>query len=130
MLLFLISTKLRFVGKLSQLALKLLCRTPNEVCVDSIGSVLEKHMKPRRPGKQIIFVIEMHIDWNGSVVSKTDNGLIQVKEEGWTGFSEGWHGGSEGFPKGEVRGKSLGAALSARGKPCSSRLFYLNIYSI
>ena len=27
-------------------------------------------------------------------------GLIQVKEERWTGFSEGWQGCSEGFPKG------------------------------
>ena len=26
-------------------------------------------------------------------------GLIQVKEEGWTGFSEGWQGYSEGNPK-------------------------------
>ena len=29
-----------------------------------------------------------------------DIGLIQVKEEGWTGFSEGWQGCSEGFPEG------------------------------
>ena len=43
-----------------------------------------------------------------------DNGLIQVKEEGWTGLSEGWQGCSEGFPEGcsegfpegEARGKS------------------------
>ena len=35
-------------------------------------------------------------------------GLIQVKEEGWTGFSEGWQGCSEGFPEGEARGKSRG----------------------
>ena len=27
-------------------------------------------------------------------------GLIQAKEEGWTGFSEGWQGCSEGFPEG------------------------------
>ena len=26
-------------------------------------------------------------------------GLIQVKEEGWTGFSEGWQGCSEGNSK-------------------------------
>ena len=39
------------------------------------------------------------------------NGLIEVKEEGWTEFSEGWHGCSEGFPEGEARGKSQGAAL-------------------
>ena len=41
-------------------------------------------------------------------------GLIQVKEEGWTGFSEGWQGCSEGFPEGEARGKSQGAALLPR----------------
>ena len=35
-----------------------------------------------------------------------DNGLIWVKEEGRTGFSEGWQGCSEGFPKGEAQGKS------------------------
>ena len=49
---FLISTKFWFVGKLSQLALKLIGKTPNEVGVESIGSVLEKRMKPQRPGKQ------------------------------------------------------------------------------
>ena len=32
--------------------------------------------------------------------------LIQVKEEGWTGFSVGLQGCSEGFPEGEARGKS------------------------
>ena len=42
-------------------------------------------------------------------------GLIQVKEEGWTGFFEGWQGCSEGFPKGEARGKS--------------RLFFLDLHS-
>ena len=29
--------------------------------------------------------------------SAKNTGLIQVKEEGWTGFSEGWQGCSEGF---------------------------------
>ena len=32
-------------------------------------------------------------------------GLIQVKKEGWTGFSKGWLGCSGGFPEGEARGK-------------------------
>ena len=59
------------------LALKLLCKTPNEAVVESIGSVFEKHMKPQRPGKQINFVNEMHIDWNGPVVSKADNILAR-----------------------------------------------------
>ena len=44
-------------------------------------------------------------------------GLIQVKEERWTGISKGWQGYSEAFPEGEARGKLRGAALPARGKP-------------
>ena len=39
--------------------------------------------------------------------------LIQVKEEGWTGFSEGWQGCSDEFPEGQAQGKSRGAALPA-----------------
>ena len=57
-------------------------------------------------------------------------GIIQVKEEGWTGFSGGWQGCSEGFPEGKARRKSQGAALPARGKTCPSRLFYLDLHSI
>ena len=45
------------------------------------------------------------------------NGLIRVKEEGLTGFSEGWQGCSEGFPEGEARWKSPGAALPAPPNP-------------
>ena len=41
-------------------------------------------------------------------------GLIQVKEEGWTRFSEGWQGCSEGFPEGKARGNSLGAGTTIR----------------
>ena len=37
---------------------------------------------------------------------KGETGLIRVKEEGWTGFSDGWQGCSKGFPEGEARGKS------------------------
>ena len=59
-----------------------------------------------------------------------ENGLIRVKEEGWTGFSDGWQGCSEGFPEGEAQGKSQGAALPARGKPRPSRLFYSDLHSI
>ena len=57
-------------------------------------------------------------------------GLIQVKEEGWTGFSVGWQGCAGGFPKGKTRGKSQGAARPARGKPRPSRLYYLDLHSI
>ena len=42
-------------------------------------------------------------------------GLIQVKEEGLTGFSEGWQGCSEGFLEGEARGKSCCHNLAILG---------------
>ena len=38
---------------------------------------------------------------------KENIGLIGLKEERWTGFSEGWQSYSEGFPKGEARGKCV-----------------------
>ena len=34
-------------------------------------------MKLQRQGKQITFVSEMYVDWNGPVVSKTDNVLAR-----------------------------------------------------
>ena len=51
---------------------------------------------------------------------------ICVKESGRTGFSSGWQGCSSGFPSGFTLWKSLGAALSAVGKPRPSLLFYLD----
>ena len=35
--------------KFISLGLKLFCKTPNEAVVESLGSVLQKHMKPERP---------------------------------------------------------------------------------
>ena len=55
------------------LALKLLCKTPNEAVVESIGSVLQKHMKSERNAKQTTFENELNIDWNGPVVSQADH---------------------------------------------------------
>ena len=42
-------------------------------------------------------------------------GLIQVKEEGKTGFSEGRQGCFKGFPEGRAQGKSRGSALPVQG---------------
>ena len=42
-----------------------------------------------------------------SAFIKENIGLIGLKEERWTGFSEGWQSYSEGFPKGEARGKCV-----------------------
>ena len=57
-------------------------------------------------------------------------GLIRVKEEGRTGFSEGLEGCSKGFPKGKAQGKSRGAAMPARGKVRPPRLFYSDVHHI
>ena len=55
------------------IALKLLCKTLNEAVVESMGSMLQKHMKPERNAKQTAFKTDMHIDWNGPVVSRADH---------------------------------------------------------
>ena len=68
--------------------------------------------------------------WKLYIKQPRNTGLIQLKEEGWMGFSEGWQGCSEGFPEGEAGGKSRGAALPARVRPRPSRLFYLDLHSI
>ena len=34
------------------IALKLLCKTPNEAVVESMGSILQKHMQPERNAEQ------------------------------------------------------------------------------
>ena len=44
------------------IALKLLCKTPNEAVVESLGSMLQKHMKPEHNSKQTAFTADMHID--------------------------------------------------------------------
>ena len=44
------------------LALKLLCKTPNEAIVESMGSMLQKHMKPERNALQVAFEAELNID--------------------------------------------------------------------
>ena len=71
---------------------------------------------------------EYFLVWN--VKKFQEIGLIWLKEEGRTGFSEGWQGCSERFPQGEARGKFRGAALPARGKPCPSLLLYSDYHSI
>ena len=55
------------------IALKLLCKTPNEAIVESMGSILAKHMKLERNASGSSFEGEMHFDWNGIVVSRADN---------------------------------------------------------
>ena len=44
------------------IALKILCKTPNEAVVESMGSMLKKHMKPERNAKLTAFTADMHID--------------------------------------------------------------------
>ena len=43
-----------------------------EAVVERMGSMLQKHMKPEHNCTQSAFEDEMHIDWNGPVVSRAD----------------------------------------------------------
>ena len=54
------------------IALKLLCKTPSQAIVKSMGSMLVKHTKPERNASQSSFEGDMHIDWNGPVVSRAE----------------------------------------------------------
>ena len=75
------------------------------------------------PFKKIIGCLQL----SSLDAQQLDIGLIQAKDEGQTGYSKDWQGCSKGFPKGKGRGKSLGAALPAQGKPHPSRLFYSDL---
>jgi len=57
-------------------ALKLLCKTPNESVVESMGSVAELHAKPQRNNMLNLFATEVFIDWNGPSLPKA-TGLIE-----------------------------------------------------
>ena len=72
------------------IALKLLCKTPNEAVVESMGSMLQKHMKSELNANQTAFTAEMHIDWNGPVVSRADH-LLSASLDRWFGSRKRWH---------------------------------------
>lgn len=100
------------------LALKLLCKTPNEAVVESMGSMLQKHMKPERNANQSAFEGEMHIDWNGPVVTRADQLLSRSLDRKF-GSRKRWHfkTGSSRFYTSEV---------VDRKKSETSRLSFLN----
>ena len=52
------------------LALKLLCKTPNESVIECIGSLAQLHSKPQRNNKFKSFESELHVDWNGPNLPK------------------------------------------------------------
>ena len=51
---------------------------------DTLGSLLLKHMKPERKATQTAFTGEMHLDWNGPVVSTAEY-LIRASMDRWFG---------------------------------------------
>ena len=53
------------------LPLKLLCKTSIEAAVDSMGFMLQKHMKPECPATQSVFENEMYIglEWTYGINS-------------------------------------------------------------
>ena len=72
------------------IALKLLCKKPNEAVVENMRSMLKKHMKPERNAKQTAFTADMHIDLNGHVVSRADHHL-SASQDHWFGSRKRWH---------------------------------------
>ena len=72
------------------IALKLLCKTPNQAVVESMGSMLQNHMKPERNANQTAFTADMHIDKNGPVVSRADHHLSASLNH-WFGSRMRWH---------------------------------------
>ena len=69
----------------------------------------EDYGKKETSQKKLENNLDLDLRWSNQV---RHIGLIQVREEGWTGFSKGWQGCSEGFPKGEAGGKSQGSFVS------------------
>ena len=100
------------------LALKLLCKTPNEAVVESMGSMLQKHMKTERNAAQSAFEGEMHIDWNGPVVAKADH-LLNTSLDRKFGSRRHWH-----FKTGSTRFYT--SEVVDRKKTEVSRLSFLN----
>lgn len=100
------------------LALKLLCKTPNEAVVESMGSMLQKHMKTERNAAQSAFEGEMHIDWNGPVVAKADH-LLSTSLDRKFGSRRRWH-----FKTGSTRFYT--SEVVDRKKTEVSRLSFLN----
>ena len=100
------------------IALKLLCKTPNEAVVESMGSMLQKHMKPERNAAQSAFEGEMHIDWNGPVLSRADHHLSSSLDRKF-GSRKLWH-----FKTGSS--KYYASEVVERKKSDISRLSFLN----
>ena len=75
-------------------------------------------MKSERPGKQTSFTNEMHIDWNGPVLSKADNLLARSLDRKF-GSRRKWN-----FTSGES--KFYTSAVVDRKKCETSRLSFLD----
>ena len=83
-----------------------------------MGSMLQKHMKPERNCTQSAFEDEMHIDWNGPVVSRADS-LLSVSLDRRFGSRKCWN-----FKTGSS--KSYTSQVVDRKKSEHSRLSFLN----
>ena len=109
-----------FFGKQQfiSLALKLLCKTPNEAVVESMGSMLQKHMKPERNATQSVYEDEMHIDWNGPVISRADT-LLSVSLDRKFGSRKRWHfkTGSSTFYTSKVVNRKLDGVGPVDNRP-------------
>ena len=59
------------------IALKLLCKIPNESVVECIGSIAECHTKPQRNCIFKRYETELMVDWNGPNLTKAEQAFIE-----------------------------------------------------
>ena len=58
--------------------------------LDSLGLMLLKHMSPERNATLATITGDIHIDWNGPVVSRANN-LLSASLDSWFGSKDRWH---------------------------------------
>ena len=80
--------------------------------------MLQKHMKGERNAQQDAFDAEMHIDWNGPVVSRA-NTLLEISLDRKFGSRKQWN-----FKRGDT--KFYTSKVVDRKKEEISRLSFLN----
>ena len=80
--------------------------------------MLQKHMKGERNSQQDTFDAEMHIDWNGPVVSRA-NTLFEISLDRKFGSRKQWN-----FKRGDT--KFYTSKVVDRKKEEISRLSFLN----
>ena len=103
--------------------------------LNSLGFLLLKHMSPEPNATQTTITGDLHIDWNGPVVSSVDH-LISASLDGWFGGRGRWHfktGTNKFYTSEVVDRKKSGVAIKSYMPPSETKkvnwlLFWWNNY--